>query len=432
VVVSRLRREPSGCRAAGRLRRGLAAVALGAALGVTAGACSGPAPASARDRDWQQDIAYLARELPAVRAAGLGTVSQAAWHAAAARLQAAVPHLTDGQIIAGLAQLVAMLHDDETLVEFPPGPFLPLDAQWVGGGLYLLAIPAADRGLLGARLLAVDGHPVAQVLARAGTTVDAEDPQLLSNTETGTLDDLGLLHALGLTASPAAAVLTVQTRAGTQQAVRLTATGSGFPGWAFWLADQGPGLAHVPLPLYRQDATQPYWLRVLPAQHAVYLKYNQCLPDSGFQKLAAQALALLRAHPDYRLIVDLRDNGGGDSGPFQSLISGLQADSRLSAPGRVIGLVNQFTDSSATVDAQSLKQAGAVLIGQPPADPIDEWGNEQTFRLPHSGLLIQYTTATINGTGTRWGIPDIVVEPTLAQILAGDDPVLAAALSYPA
>jgi hypothetical protein len=164
----------------------------------------------------------------------------------------------------------------------------------------------------------------------------------------------------------------------------------------------------------------------------VYLKYNQCLPGSGFQKLAAQALALLQAHRDYRLIVDLRDNGGGDSEPFQSPISGLQADPRLTAPGRIIGLVNQFTDSSATVDSQSLKQAGAVLTGQPPADPIDEWGNEQTLRLPHSGLLIQYTTATINGTATRWGIPDIAVEATLAQILAGDDPVLAAALSYPA
>ncbi|MEP7024742.1 MAG: hypothetical protein ABJB47_13285 [Actinomycetota bacterium] len=106
----------------------------------------------------------------------------------------------------------------------------------------------------------------------------------------------------------------------------------------------------------------------------MYLRYNRCLPDSGFQRLAAQALALLQAHRDYRLIVDLRDNGGGDSAPFQSLISGLQADPRLRVPGRVIGPVGQFTASSATLDAQSLKQAGEVLIGQPPSDPVDEWG----------------------------------------------------------
>jgi hypothetical protein len=46
--------------------------------------------------------------------------------------------------------MVAMLHDDETLVEFPPGPVFALDAQWVGGGLYLLAVLPADRALLGA------------------------------------------------------------------------------------------------------------------------------------------------------------------------------------------------------------------------------------------------------------------------------------------
>ncbi len=59
-----------------------------------------------------------------------------------------MPRLTDGQIVAGLAQMVAMLHDDETLVMFPQRPVVPLDAQWVGGGLYLLAAPAGDQGLL--------------------------------------------------------------------------------------------------------------------------------------------------------------------------------------------------------------------------------------------------------------------------------------------
>jgi hypothetical protein len=226
-------------------------------------------------------------------------------------------------------------------------------------------------------------------------------------------------------------VLTVRTRAGTRETVRVAAaTSSGFIHWPDFFVDQAPGLAHVPLPLYRQDATKPYWLRVLSVQHAVYLKYNRCLPDNGFQRLAVQALAMLKTHRDYRLIIDLRDNGGGYTGPFQSLIGGLQANPRLGAPGRVIGLVGQFTGSSATGDAQSLKQAGAVLMGQPPADPIDNWGNDQTFRLPRSGLIIQYTTAAINGTGTPWGIPDVVIKPTLAQLLAGHDPVLAAALSY--
>ena len=63
--------------------------------------------------------------------------------------------------------------------------------------------------------------------------------------------------------------------------------------------------------------------------------------------------------------------------------------------------------------------------------PLDEWGNHQTFRLPRSGLLIQYTTAVVNGTQIRWRIPDVVVQPSLAEVLAGDDPVLRTALSFP-
>lgn len=409
------------------------AVALGAVVGIAIGGCSGPVPRpvpSARVERWQRDIAYLARELPAVRAAGLGGVTSSAWNAAAARLEAAVPGLTDGQVVVRMAQMVAMLHDDETLVEFPPGRVFEFDVQQIGDGLYLLAVPLADRALLGARLLAIDGHPIAQVMARAATTIDAEDSQLLGNSETGALDDAALLQSLGIIASEASAVLTVRTTAGTEETARVTAAGSGFITWPYFFIDQQPGLAHVPLALYEQQAAQPYWMRVLSAQHAVYLKYNRCVPDNGFQRLAAQALALLRTHPDYRLIVDLRDNGGGDTAPFQSLISGIQADPQLGAPGRVIGLVNQFTDSSATLDAQALKQAGTVLIGQPPADPIDEWGNEQTFQLPGSGIVVQYTSAIINQSRMLLGLPDIVVEPTLAQTLAGDDPVLAAALNY--
>jgi hypothetical protein len=425
---SLVRRRPAAVRAGAEL------IALGLILGLTAGACSGSgsAPLSVRDRRWQQDVSYLARALPVYREAGLGAVSRSAWDAAAARLEAQVPQLTDGQVVVRLAQMVAMLHDDETLVLFPRGPVFLLDAQLVGGGLYLLAVPAADRAVLGARVLAVDGHPVAQVLARAGSVIDAEDPQLRSNSETGVLDDGALLHWLGITTSESAAVLTVTTAAGHHETVRIASAAgvSAFIDTPLLFTFHLPGEAYVPLPLYQQDAAQPYWMRILPAQHAVYLKYNQCVEGSGFQQLAAQALAQLATHPDYRLIVDLRNNFGGDSGPFQSLIAAIQANPGLRARGRVIGLVNQFTDSSATVDAHSLQQAGVLLIGQPPADPVDEWGGEQTLQLPWYGIVIQYTSAAVNSDTTPMGIPNIVVEPTLAQILAGDDPVLAAALAY--
>jgi hypothetical protein len=408
-----------------------ALVVILAAAGLTAAhlaAASGPSP---RDQRWQRDVADLARELPYARKAGLGPVSRAAWNTAATRLEAQVPRLTDGQVIVGMARMVAMLRDDETEVQLPPQPLYRLEAQYFGRAVYLLAVPSADRSLLGARLVAVDGRPVAQVLARISPTIDAEDPVLRSDETLGGLDESGLLHWLGITRSPTSERLTVVTAAGRRRTVTLMAVGRGTVSAADWLAIPDSGVATAARSQYLEHPGSPYWLKIEPAQHAVYLKYNECLDDDGFQRLAAQALAVLAANHGDRLIVDLRGNLGGDTTPFTSLIAGIRADPAINRPGRVIGLVDHFTDSAARDDATVLAtETRAILIGTGPADPIDTYGNEQSFQLPGSGLTIQYTSGIVNRSRTPGGIPAIRIAPTLHQVLAGDDPVLAAALSY--
>jgi hypothetical protein len=153
---------------------------------------------------------------------------------------------------------------------------------------------------------------------------------------------------------------------------------------------------------------------------------------NGFPRLAAKALALLRKHPGYRLIVDLRNNPGGDGQPFQALVNGISEDPAVNRRGRIFGLVNGLTDSSATLDAGSLGLGTrTIMIGQPAEDPIDEYGNGGYFlTLPYFRIQVQYTTAVVNGRKTRLGVPDIYVAPTIRQILAGQDPVLRAALNY--
>jgi hypothetical protein len=419
---------------AGVRKRTFAGIAAAVALvtGCTGPARSGPPPAaSARTVRWQRDISYLAREIPLLRVGGLGKAPRRAWEAAAKALEAQVPRLTNGQILVGMARMIAMVHDDETRIFFPQEPLYPFYTQWAGSGLYLLGVPAAYRRLLGGELLAIDGISLSTVMTRVASTIDYEDPVLLRDDEAGAIVDAGLLNWLGITKSPTRAVFTVRTRTGRTETTQIRSGGAtGQADWPPSWLEYPQSLDFVPLPLYQQDASSPYWLKVLPAQHAVYLKYNQCLSDDGFQRLTAQALTLLKAHRDYRLIVDFRDNGGGNTAPFlSSLIVGIKQNPQIS-PARIIGLVNQYTASSATADAQALKQQGAALIGQTTAMSLGTWGNDATFELPDSGITIAYTTAVINGSMTPWATPTVAVQPTVAQLMTGADPVLAAALSY--
>jgi len=61
---------------------------------------------------------------------------------------------------------------------------------------------------------------------------------------------------------------------------------------------------------------------------------------------------------------------------------------------------------------------------------LGTWGNDATLVLPGSGISIGYTTAVINGSMTPSATPTVTVQPSLAQLMDGTDPVLAAALSY--
>jgi hypothetical protein len=421
-------------RAVRRLIAALSAAAVLVAAGTAAGlAASGSGAAgtglSARDRGWQRDVAYLASQLPRVHVDGITRISRASWDAAAKRLEAQVPALSNGRVLVGLARMVASLGDDETQLLWPAAHWYPFILEPIGPGSYVALAPAADRWLLGARLVAIDGHPLTQVLGRLLGVIDFQDPGLARELalgafwpgyDPGLVNNAGLLSWLGLTRSESDADFTVQLVGGGLRTVRLGASAT------------FPAMVSLPLPLYRQNTGQPYWLRVLRHQQAVYLKYNQCLSGPGFGQLADRALAIMRAHPGYRLIVDLRDNSGGDSEPFQSLIDGLLADPAINRTGRIFGLINGQTDSSAGIDANDLStQVHGLLVGQQIADPIDEYGDSSgLLRLPYGGVQVSYTTAVVNPAGNHYGNPALTVAPTLRDVLDGSDPVLAVALSF--
>jgi hypothetical protein len=434
----------------------------GAIIAATLLAGGDSAGNSQRDQRWRHDIAYLARRLPQVHVNALTGVGGREWFAAAGRLEARVPYLSDGQVILGIMRLVALLHDDETVVAaadhlpfYLQGLRFPLGLQWIGNRLYVIAVPPTDRALLGSQLIAVSDVPVRRVLALLRPEIDHNNPGTLAYWEPQTLISADLLSWLRVTHSLHTASYTLLTPAGKRVTVRLTASRAlamprlittlraTFAGHVVHVenvsadrltltADGSAELAHIPLPMYQTNLADPYWMKVLATRHAVYLKYNHCLDTDGFQRLAMRALALLRRHPAFKLIIDLRDNPGGDTLPFQPLIDEIKAHPAIDQRGRIVGLVNGLTGSAATYDANELtSQTKAILIGQPPADPVDNYGNSNPFlALPGSGIGVKYSTKTFDSQGIRMGLPDIYLAPTLRQILAGQDPVLESALTY--
>jgi len=192
----------------------------------------------------------------------------------------------------------------------------------------------------------------------------------------------------------------------------------------------------IPAMLYRKQLQKNYWFEYLPASRALYIQYNRCQEDPAlpFTEFARQVFAAAEAARVERTIVDLRLNAGGNSRVIEPLLTGLKARPALIARDRLLALVGRSTFSSGLMAAISLKKdLNAVLIGEPTGEKPNSYGEVRQLTLPHSRLSVSYTTKffRLSSDGDPVALfPDVTVTRSLADVLAGRDPVFDAALRH--
>jgi hypothetical protein len=102
----------------------------------------------------------------------------------------------------------------------------------------------------------------------------------------------------------------------------------------------------------------------------MYIQHNACRndPKLPFPEFTRQALSGIDSHPVQRVVIDLRQNGGGDSRILGPLTKGLA--SRLRAIGPIYVLIGPGTFSSASTTPSPCTSAWAPHSpGNLPGEP---------------------------------------------------------------
>lgn len=298
---------------------------------------------------------------------------------------------------------------------------LPLRAVWFEEGLFVVSAAADRAGLLGARILAIEGRApdaLASAVAPAigGTAAFKREmaPNILLSPQA--------LYALGLAAAPSRARVALRLPDGRQVEGVIPAMDRPLNGPA--AADQGlrlarelhwprlnlsprpsavdpPGLRHVlygrDLPLYLQAPDRFYWYDIIQERSTLYVQINAArdqpegpsLPD-----FLASVLAEAKWRAPRDAIVDLRFNAGGNY--LLTSEFARELPDRLPADGRVYIVVSGNTWSAGLVTAARLKYfAGkrAVIVGEEMGDGPQFWAEGKRASLPNLGLGISYATA---------------------------------------
>ncbi len=376
------------------------------ALLVVVAACGGGGVAP----PWVEDLEALEAGITSRHIDPFHSISVGEWEAAVERLRGELPHLTDAGAALELRRLVASVGDGHTRLAMD-GLLTryPIVLETVSDGVAVSAATPDHADLVGTVVAAVAGVPVEEAIGAAEAYVSADNAVERRR------------RALGLVVSPEFLRHAfdrdgpVTVRSDDKEIVTsLEPVPTGV-----WLSE-----------LRGQPAAPYSWAR---RGDAIIVDYDLCADDPGrpFASFAADVFTAAEGPAVARLVVDLRRNRGGDSSVFDPFLARL-AGHRLDAPGRLFVLVGPRTYSSAVLNATALDEGtAAVLVGRPTGGAVNGYGEPDSFVLPNSGLVVEYSTryfGVVGGPGETL-TPDVVVVPSSRDVAAGRDPALEWALA---
>jgi hypothetical protein len=374
---------------------------------------------------WRADLAFLARELPLRHANAFAFLPKAAFEAKVADLDRRIPQLGPDQMLVALTQLVNAIGDGHTNLIAPADrQQMPLDLAQIGGDFRVLAVGPGLGRALGTRVLKIGATPIAKAHALALTLTPANElPQLREGRVNYFLTRGDLLHGLGITARRDEARYTVED---VGRVYTVTAHGL------------GPG-AEVPMQqLLSKPATiaaspnDPFWCRSLAKDRAVYCDWTGY--DDLFAKAQAMWALVDQVKPE-KLIIDMRDNGGGDNTVGEAvMVKPIKARADLNQKGRLFVLVGPLTFSAAMNNAAQFQDdTNATLVGETIGEKPNSYQEPRQFRLPNSHLVVRVSTRwyAFRKSGPNVVRPDHQIIPTWAEVKSGADPQLAWVLAQP-
>lgn len=421
-------------------KRQLCAALLAAALtgaSVPAALAAGETPQAASGAASQADVAAgrrsdldtLLQTLESKHPNLYNRHTKAEFDAKRAEIEAGISAMSDFDFAIAVSELVALVGDSHTMAGIgaalsETAHFLPLNLSPMAEGLVITGLPAAHKDCLGGVLTAVNGVSMDELARRISPMLPADNDARLQRQFYSTFYVYEILQHYGVADQPEGIRLTVQTASGARE-ITVDALDSS----ALQTMD-AVYLERAATPATAANTSKTYFMQPLDGR-TLYIQYNSCSedPELPMETFAEQVRASIEQNGYDRVIVDLRNNGGGSDGvimPLYYLLTEKHDQDGLA----LYTLIGDKTFSSALINAVEFKDAGAVLAGTPTGGSVDHFGEVSALKLPYSGIVVQYSNNFFDlGSildaakpyGTQSLTPDVEAPQTLADYLAGKD-----------
>lgn len=375
------------------------------------------APVKLSVAQWQEDVDYFAKQLVKKHKNAFHLMTEEGFNQAVSNLKNDLPALTDDQVMIRLLQITAAVGDGHTYVHLPVGSKrYPITLYWFGKSLYAIRATENYKQALGKKLVKVEGRPLSNAMEKISTILSKEQNEsfVMFNSAID-LTVPQVLYALGIVNDVEKAKFTFADENGNETELELAAIVQTEKTW-IGAAKQEP--------LFRQKTTENFWFTYVEDMDAVYVNFK------SYDNLAQNSQKLfdfIDAKKPANMIIDLRQNGGGDFHKGRRLISRVKENPSINQKGHLFVIPGRRTFSAAMVNTIDFKkETNAIIIGEPPGGRPNEYSENDEMKLPNSGIVVSYSTKYYKFLDKDVPAfePDVRVEPNWKDYANGIDPVM--------
>jgi len=161
------------------------------------------------------------------------------------------------------------------------------------------------------------------------------------------------------------------------------------------------------VPLFRQRQAEQFWFTSLPGSQTLYVNLRGYPETSTFKRISDDLLKLVNTSQPKRLVIDARQNTGGDFNKGRYLLAGLKKHETFRNRGSVYVITGRATQSAAMVNAIDFrKELNAILVGEPTGGRPNSYSENDEFRLPNSNLEVSYSNQILQVSRHGYGCGD--------------------------
>lgn len=363
---------------------------------------TGVGQASATDSavaGWTMDLHVVRWALHHVHPNAFHSTSSLAFDQKLGDLRKDLPKLSRSATIVRLAQVITSLRECHTgfgVSTAPPVSFhaLPVKVYFYSDGPFIQAAAPPFGDIAGGRVVRIGNESPARAIPELLSISMASDKWSswggLPYTFRGEV-----LQALGISTSARVVRIDVEVKGRTlsrelpvvSQPINL-GWGIGPPPGADWVDAR---ISTAP-PLYLEHADEEFLLAA--RARYIYARINQ-VADGRHEKLSAFWARVIAAYDGKPrpLIVDLRENGGGDNTLLAPVIASITKRPGLQRKHYLYVVVGRATQSAAENFVTRMQAvASVIVVGEPSGETPNQYGDPIAVRLPYSGIMLHVST----------------------------------------